>query len=38
MTRRALLLVNPGARRGDEAAGEAQAALEALGLDLLVVT
>jgi YegS/Rv2252/BmrU family lipid kinase len=37
MSRRALLLINPGARRGDEAAGEARASLEALGLELQVV-
>jgi diacylglycerol kinase (ATP) len=35
MTSRALLLVNPGARRGDEAQGQAQAALEAQGLEVL---
>jgi YegS/Rv2252/BmrU family lipid kinase len=36
MIRRALLLVNPGSRRGSEAEGEAEATLKALGLDLLV--
>jgi diacylglycerol kinase (ATP) len=36
MIRRALLLVNPGSRRGSEAEGEAEANLKALGLDLLV--
>ena len=38
MPRRALLLINPGARRGDEAGQEARARLEALGLELRVVT
>jgi len=37
MTRRALLLINPGARRG-ETADDARADLEASGLDLEVVT
>lgn len=36
MTQRALLLVNPGARRGDQAGEEARAVLEATGLDLRV--
>jgi YegS/Rv2252/BmrU family lipid kinase len=38
MPRRALLLINPGARRGDEAADQAVAGLEAQGLDVLPVT
>jgi YegS/Rv2252/BmrU family lipid kinase len=37
MTQRALLLINPGARRGNEAGEEARAALEAFGLELRVV-
>ena len=35
MIGRALLLVNPGARRGDRAAGDARASLEAQGLEVL---
>ena len=36
MSRRALLLVNPGARKGEKAGAEAESALSALGLDLVV--
>ena len=38
MPQRALLLINPGARRGDQAGEEARGALEACGLELRVVT
>ncbi|HET6777371.1 MAG TPA: diacylglycerol kinase family protein, partial [Gemmatimonadales bacterium] len=38
MPRRALLLINPGARRGDAAGEEPRARLEASGLELRVVT
>jgi YegS/Rv2252/BmrU family lipid kinase len=38
MPRRALLLINPGARRGDQAGEEAQAILEGYGLDLRALT
>src|SRR5919112_2942150 len=38
MPQRALLLINPGARRGDEAGEEARASLEARGLELRVRT
>ena len=38
MPQRALLFINPGARRGDDAGEEARAALEATGLELQVVT
>ncbi|HEX6434755.1 MAG TPA: lipid kinase [Gemmatimonadales bacterium] len=38
MPRRALLLINPGARRGDAAGQEARARLEATGLELLGIT
>ena len=38
MPPRALLLINPGARRGDEAADQALAGLQAQGLDVLSAT
>ncbi len=35
MTARALLIVNPGARRGEESSQEARSSLEALGLEVI---